>query len=67
MAVRGGKSLKFGIGEYGLITRLSCEPYPEEKVPKNTRLFDNYLNNNSSVRSEEMESAFAGCLNKKDA
>ena len=67
VAVGGGKPLKFGISEYALITRLNCGPYLKEKVPKNIRLVDKYLNNSSNVRSQELELAFAGCSDKEDA
>ena len=65
--VGGEKPLKFGIGEYALITRLNCGLSPEEKVHKNTKLVHKYLNNNSNVRSQELELAFAGCSDKEDA
>ena len=65
VAIGGGK-LKFSIGEFTLITGLKSGPYPEENVPKNTRLVYKYLNNNSIVRSQELESAFAGCKDKED-
>ena len=65
MAVGGGKSLKFGIGEYALITRLNCGPHLEENVPKNTRLVDKYLNNSSSVRSQELEWLLLVALTKE--
>ena len=65
--VVGGGKLKFGIGEYALITGLNYGPYPEENVSKNTRLVHKYLNKNSSVRSQELESAFASCSDKEYA
>ena len=34
---------------------------------ENTRLVFKYLNNNNSVRSHELESTFASCLDKEDA
>ena len=62
-----GKLVKFGLGEYALITGLNCGPYPEEKVPDNTRLVSTHLKNSSIVRSYELEAAFAACNNKDDA
>ena len=61
------EKLKFGIGEFTLITRLKCGPYLEENVLKNTRLVHKYLNSNSIVRSQELESTFASCKDKGDA
>ena len=66
MAV-GGRELKFGICKFTLITRLKCRPYLEENVLKNTRLVHKYLNSNSIVRSQELESTFASCKDKEDA
>ena len=66
MAVGGGK-LKFGIGEFALITGLKSGRYPEKNVPKNPRLIDKYLNNNKNiVRSQELKSGFVGCNDKED-
>ena len=59
--------MKFGIGEYALIIRLNFGPYPEEKVPHNTRLVSTHLNNNNIVRSHELEAAFTACKDKENA
>ena len=59
--------MKFGLGEYALITGLNCGPYPEEKVPDNTRLVSTHLNNSTILRSHELEGAFVACNDKEDA
>ena len=65
--VIGGKSVKFGNGEFALITRLNFDPYPDKKVPHSTRLVSTYLNDSSIVKSYELEAAFLTCSDKDDA
>ena len=62
-----GKNLRFGIGEFALITRLNVGEDPREDVPNSTRLMKTYLNNNASVRSQELDDAFIGCIDEEDA
>ena len=63
----GGKNLRFGIGEFALITGLNLGEDPREDVPHSTRLAKTYLNDNASVRSQELNDAFIGCIEEEDA
>ena len=62
----GGRSVKFRIGEFALITGLNFGSYPE-KVPHSTRLVSTYLNDSNIVKSHELEVAFSACNDKDDA
>ena len=47
----GGRPVKFGLGEYALITELNSEPYPDEKVPDNTKLVSTHT---STITASEV-------------
>ena len=61
------RPMKFGIGEYALITGLNFGPYPEEKVPHNTKLVSTHLSNNNIVKSHELEAIFTAFKDKEAA
>ena len=66
----GDNNLRFGLGEFALITGLNFGKDPDEMKLKSmsasTRLRETYLNNEAMVRSGELEAAFVNCEEKED-
>ena len=63
----GGNKIRFRIGEFTLNTRLNFGVYPKEEMSHSRRLVSIYLNDNSLVKSHEVEVAFRACNDKEDS
>ena len=65
----GGKILRFGIGEFALITGLKCGPDPNEEkwaeIVKSRRLIEAYMNDKEDVRTGDLELAFMNCTDPR--
>ena len=61
------KYLRFWSGEFPLITGLNISKPLDNDMPHSIRPVKTYLNDNILVRSQELEDAFGGFTNKKDA
>lgn len=66
----GDSSLRFGVGEFALITALNFGKEPDDvkykSMTTSMRLRETYLNNEANVRSGELEAAFVNCEEKED-
>ena len=65
-----GQTLRFGIGEFALITGLECGKGPNKtqyaEVTNSRRLLKDYLNDEDSISSIKLENAFANCTEAED-
>ncbi|PON49833.1 hypothetical protein PanWU01x14_227320 [Parasponia andersonii] len=63
-------NLRFGLGEFALITALNCakdlDIMKYKSMSSSMRLRETYLNNAANVRSGELEAAFLNCEEKED-
>ena len=59
--------MRFGIGEFVLITGLNFGSYPKNEPTHSTRLVSTYLNDNIIVKAHELEVAFVACTDKEDS
>ncbi|PON54470.1 hypothetical protein TorRG33x02_302530 [Trema orientale] len=61
----GDSNLRFGLGEFALITTLNFGKEPDvgkyKSMTCSMRLRETYLNNKANVRSGELEAAFLNC------
>ncbi|PON51358.1 hypothetical protein PanWU01x14_217250, partial [Parasponia andersonii] len=66
----GDSNLRFGLGEFALITVLNCakdlDIVKYKSMSSSMRLRETYLNNAAFVRSGELEAAFLNCEEKED-
>jgi hypothetical protein len=67
----GGVRMRFGIGEFGLITGLNCSNTPTRQEmkqrPKSTRLLvEHFINVKPPIKSKHLETAFSICKDKTD-
>ena len=58
--------MRFGIGEYVLITGLNFGSYHKNELPHSTRLISTNLNDDIIVKWHELKAAFVICTDKKD-
>ena len=63
----GRRSIKFGIGEFALITGLNFGLYLDKEELYSTRLVFACLNDSSIVKSHELEATFVACSDNDDA
>ncbi|PON57913.1 Ulp1 protease family, C-terminal catalytic domain containing protein [Parasponia andersonii] len=66
----GDSTLRFGLGEFALITALNfskdLDVVKYKSMSSSMRLRETYLNNKANVRSSELEAAFLNCEEKED-